>query len=296
MGKIFKFALALFLIGVGVIAVFSIISEESIFAAVDEEDYEYVELIYSADDFTGFDFNFDNRDFYVLVSEDDQVKVTYYKTEKEDVVIDDDGETLSITHETVWYEQWFIGLTFFTNDEYLDVFVYLPSSVIYDVDFSSTNGTMDMKNFDNIDDLRLATSNGKILVENVSSASMNLDTSNGEVRLTNVTVETDLDLGTSNGRVYLTDVTADVIDGHSSNGRIIATDIISNDISLDTSNGTIELTVIGERDDYEVRLDTSNGDLNYDGMGVTDGSFNQGAAKKIDLDSSNGDVSVEFID
>ena len=296
MGRIFKFALALFLIGVGAIAIFSVVAEESIFTAVNEEDYEYVELTYSDDDFTGFDFSFDNRSFYILVSEDDQVKISFYKTEKETIVVDDEGETLSITHETVWYEQWFLGWNVFTNDEYLDVFVYLPSSMVYDIDFSSSNGTMDIKNFDNLDTIRLLTSNGKIAVDNVSSDSMFLDTSNGEIRVTNTIVADDLTVLTSNGRVYLTDVEADELEADTSNGRITATGIVSSDISLTTSNGDVILQVIGDKDEYEVHMDTSNGDLNYDGIGVTDGDFNSGAEKNIDLDSSNGDVSVEFID
>jgi DUF4097 and DUF4098 domain-containing protein YvlB len=295
MGKLLKFALALFLIGVGVIAVFSVVAEENFFTSIDEDSFEYFELSYVADEFTDFDFDFTNRDIIVRQSEDDQIKVQYYKAEKETVTVTEGESTLKILHEIEWYNNFFIGFNFITNDEYFDVYLYLPSTVVYNLDVHSSNGTMNMLNITNLDDLRFSSSNGTVTVVDSEASNMRFDTSNGRITITNVTVDDELYMDTSNGRITLTSVEANEIDGQTSNGKVLCYDITANYVELDSSNGDIELEINGDKDDYSVRLDTSNGDLNYDGMGVTDGSFNTSAALTIDLDSSNGDVSVDFI-
>ncbi|XMB72692.1 DUF4097 family beta strand repeat-containing protein [Mycoplasmatota bacterium WC30] len=296
MGRIFKIALALFLVGVGVVATFTAISGENLFSTVNEEDFVYNELVYDGDEFSNFDFDFENRGFTIRTSDDDQIKITYYTTEKDNVVVTEGEETLKLLNDIEWYDQWFIGINFFTNNDYYDVYLFLPSSIIYDLDINTSNGTIDILNIDNISNLDFYTSNGKILIVDVETDEMNLHTSNGEIRITDVGIELDLYLKTSNGRIYLTNITAKDIDAYSSNGRIIASNIDCNSAILDTSNGDIEVEIKGDKADYEVNMDTSNGDMIYDGIGVTSEHFNEGATYVLDLDTSNGDIEVSFIE
>ncbi len=88
MGRIFKIALALFLIGVGIVAAFAALSDEPIFASifntVNEDDFEYNELVYDADEFTKLlNLISKNRDFIIRPSTDGSIKITYYTTEKD---------------------------------------------------------------------------------------------------------------------------------------------------------------------------------------------------------------------
>lgn len=297
MGKIFKIALALFLIGVGIVATFAALSDEPIFetfAAVNEDDFEYNELVYDADEFADFDFEFENRDFIIRPSSDGSIKITYYTTEKDDVVITEDGDTLKLVNDVEWYNNFFIGFNFVVNDNFYDVYIYLPSTVVYDLIIDTSNGILDMNDINNINVLDFNTTNGMITLDNVSTQTMTLDTSNGAIRLTDVSILGDLEVDTSNGRIYLTNVVANDIDCYTSNGRIIADNVDCNDIKLRTSNGGIELTLAGEKADYEVQMSTSNGDLTYDGIGVTSQRFNEDGQYLADLHTSNGDITIDF--
>ncbi len=296
MGRIFKFALALFLVGAGVIAIYFAISGESLFNTVNDDDFVYNELIYDGDEFVNFDFDFENRGFIIRSSDDDKIKVTYYATEKDNVVVTESDDTLKLLNDIEWYNQWFTGFNFLTNNDYYDVYVYLPTTQAYNLDVNTSNGGVDVLNIDNIGELEFDSSNGKISIVNVEADEINMDTSNGEIRITDVVVAGDLVLDTSNGKIYLTDVVAQNIEGYSSNGRIIGVNVDCNSIKLDTSNGDIEIEIKGDKDDYEVIMDTSNGNMVYDGIGVTSEHFNVGGTYLADLDTSNGDIEISFVE
>lgn len=294
MGKLFKYALGLFLIGVGLVTIFSIMSENDLFAMVSEDEFVYHELTYTDTEISVFDFDFENRDIVVRPSEDGNIKVMFYSNDKDVMTVTDDSETLSIVNDIEWYNRIFIGWDFLFNREYYQVIVYLPSTENYTFKAESSNGKLDVMNIQNFNILDMSTSNGVIHMSDVEAYKMTFDSSNGEARLTDVICATDIKLSTSNGRVYLTNVTGTKIDAHSSNGRIIATGLVAENIILDTSNGDIEATVDGAKDDYEVTMSTSNGDLDYDGLGVTGGHYNTGGQYQITLDTSNGDITLTF--
>jgi len=294
MGRLFKIGLGLLLIGVGVVAIFSILSENNVFASVNEQDFVYTELTYDATDFDSFDFSFVNRDMIVRTSDDDQIRITYYVTEKDIVTVDESTSMLTLKNEVKWYDQLFTGFNWMVDDDFYDVYLYLPSSVVYSMNISTSNGTMDMQNVNEVNVLKFHTSNGRINIDNTDASSMDLSTSNGGIQVTDVIATGDLDMQTSNGRLTLENITADTIYGKSSNGRINASNLVSDSISLDTSNGDIILDVTGDKADFEVNINTSNGHMEFDGIRVIQEHFNLGAANEINLDTSNGDIVVTF--
>lgn len=316
MGKLFKIALAIFLIGVGFVAFFSILSEEPIWGLSNEDTYTLRELSYDAEDFSGFDFNFDNRDIIVRESETEDIFIKFYESERDDFIVTDTESTLKIVNDIEWYNRIFMGWTFLGNDEYYDVYVYLPTTEVYDIDFDTSNGTFNVLELDNLDEVTFKTSNGRIELENVTARSLDLDSSNGGVVLTDVTVSEGIDaytsngkfiltdvtastkikLKTSNGKVTLTNVTANEINADTSNSSIVADNVIFDVLTLDTSNGSVTVTIQGQKEDFEVNMSSSNGDLNYDGIEVSQELFNEGASKRITLDSSNGDITITFND
>ncbi len=294
MGKIFKIATALFLIGIGGFAIFSMLSEDSVFASVNEEDFTLHELVYDDVRFNQMDFEFKNRDLIIRTSEDNQIKVSYYTTENDRVDVTEGDTKLTLENDVEWWNNLFFGWGAFTNDEFYDVYLYLPSTHVYSIDIDTSNGVFDVSDMDQIDQLELSTSNGRVTLEDVTCNLLNVNTSNGTINLVDVEVASTIDANTSNGRIYLTNVSATEIDADSSNGKIIASGIIAQDIALETSNGDIELEVLGDREDYAVRMDTSNGDMNYDGIGVSQTSFNPEGTLSIDLHTSNGDIDLRF--
>ncbi len=294
MGKLFKIALGLFLVGVGILAIFSLMSEDRIFAFANDEDYVYHELSYDADDFAKLSFNFENRDFLFRKSDNDEIKITYYTTEKDPVEVTEVGTTLKLVNEIVWYNQVFIGWNFFTNDDYYDVYVYLPDSVDYEIYLIDSNGSVDITGVTNLTDVFVTTSNGRITTDSAYADSMDLISSNGEIRVTGTVVADSLTVATSNGRIYLTDVVAETIIGSTSNGKVVGTNVACESITLNTSNGDIEIGLAGEKNDYDVIMSTSNGDMVYDGLETSQEYIYTPGEFIIILNTSNGDIVITF--
>lgn len=138
--------------------------------------------------------------------------------------------------------------------------------------------------------INTTTSNGKIEVENTSASDIDLQTSNGEITLNYLSADS-LKANTSNGKIILSDITAKkLINTETSNGAIEIEDIASDNIILQTSNGAIQGNIIGNADDYNVSSSTSNGN---DSLAVYNGK-NTASDKKLEVETSNGSISVEF--
>ncbi|MBN2541042.1 MAG: DUF4097 family beta strand repeat protein [Bacilli bacterium] len=294
MGKLFKIALGLFLIGVGVFAIFSVLTDNNVFATVNEEDFTYNEVTYDADAFSGFDFNFENRDFIIRVSENDEIKVTYYTTEKDTVEINFVGSTLELVNDVEWYNQFFIGFSFLVNNDFYDVYLYLPASEIYDLDLFTSNGTIDILGIDNLATVNFGTSNGRISVDSIAATSLDLDTSNGKIRVQDAVLTSDLQLHTTNGSITVENISCADLHGTTSNRAISASNLTCDSVYLGTSNGDIDLEIFGDKADYEVTMTTSVGDMVYDGIEVSQEHFNIGALYEVELHTSNGDIVVSF--
>ena len=296
MSRLFRVSLVLFIIGVAMTVIFSSMSDYKVFSTVDEEDFVYYEETYDGDAFTNLSFDFINRNFDIKPSNNDEIKITYYLTDLDQIDITDDQDTLEIHNNIEWYNQIFTGWFFFVSREFYMVTVYLPTSYEYHLDVQTTNGDIDATNIGQMTSIDIDTSNGTINLSQMNANSIDLHTSNGSIYLDDVSCTSKINAHTSNGRLNFTDVSADEIDASTSNGKIIALNIESNDIEMDTSNGSIELDIIGNVDDYEVYMDTSNGDMIYNGIKVLQEHLNPEGDLSINLDTSNGDITLTFND
>ncbi len=296
MGRFIKIALALFLIGLGIVAVVVAVSDENPFN-IDETEFEKVEYSYEADDLNSFDLNFENRSFYIKESLDGQIKIEYYVNEKETVTVNDNDLTLEITHEVDWVNQIFSWFNYLGDNDFYDVYIYLPTSVTYDVMLHTSNGILEIYNLDNIGVLTFSSSNGRIDLENVEADNIDVATSNGRIELANVTVAENIRLDTSNGKIKLNNVVAGKdVSADTSNGDVTVAEIIAEDIELETSNGSIDVSLYGDKDDYKLIAGTSNGDIDYDGLGITGGVVNSSGIYVLDVDTSNGNITITFLD
>lgn len=296
MGKLFRISIVLFVIGISAAVIFTYLSDSKVLAIIDEEDFTFHEQIYDGNDFSKVDLSFMNRDFVIRSSDNDQIKIEYYTTDADMVEISESDRYLNITSDIKWYNQLFTGLNFFISNEFYMVNVYLPEAFNYDLKILTSNGKINMADMDQLDHLEVDTSNGTIDLVGINAKQIDLKTSNGTVSISELNNVDILEIYTSNGRINLGNIDANKIDAKTSNGKIIANNISAEDIDLDTSNGRIELSVLGQKDDYEVYMDTSNGDLLYDGIKVSQEHFNVNGVWQIHLDTSNGDIELTFID
>lgn len=294
MNRTLRIGLALVLIGLGLVIGVSVVTKGEYFS-INEDEFTYYEEIYTSEEFDSFDFDFDNRKVYVLPSEDDSVKVEFYLNEKEEFELNDEGTTLEITIDRKWYNNFF-NIGNLTNPSFYDVYLYLPDSqTAFNLNILSSNGKISVSNTDDLGVVYLDTSNGDILIDELNAAMLDLETSNGRIELENVVVTGDIYAGTSNGRIILDQVQGDTLTFSTSNGKIEAENITALNLKLSSSNGDIEAKVFGNQDDFRIKLATSNGSRYLDGIKVDQSDFNNNQANYVDIRSSNGTVSLDFI-
>ncbi len=296
MGRIFKIGLGLLLVGIGVIAVFGALSQDSVFGAF-SEDFVYHEFTYDATQFNAVATDLDNRQVYVLPSEDDQIKVVYYDSEDRLIEISDNGDTLNIDSEKIpWYENIALGFNFNFNTVYYKVYVYLPDLEEYDLNIHSSNGKISIQDLDALGNVTVSTSNGDIILANLTVDNFVGTSSNGDLNFSDVISGQKIMADTSNGRIDFNNLVGSELDASTSNGRIEANRLDFSDIELSSSNGRVDVTVIGAADNFRIRLRTSNGSKTLDGIKVAQEDFNTSLDNAIYLHTSNGDVDLEFVE
>ena len=109
------------------------------------------------------------------------------------------------------------------------------------------------------DRLRTVTSNGRVNVGNVYCREAEFITSNAKIDVHDVTAAKELKLATSNGKIVACNCSAHVFNAHTSNGGINVQQINANEMTLKSSNGSISGTLPGSMADYAITSKTSNG-------------------------------------
>ncbi|MBN2504194.1 MAG: DUF4097 family beta strand repeat protein [Bacilli bacterium] len=294
MNRTLTMGLILILIGTALSFTFGITSEGSFETYFGGEEFTYTELSYSADDFTGFDISLKNKAVTILPSTTGNIEIKYYETEKNWVDVDSDGATLMLDNDTEWYYNLILWFNIFRLNKYMQFYLYLPTDTSYDINLATSNGDVDLN--DLIENhVSLSSSNGDInLTEASINGEFNATTANGRIILDSVDISEEAELFTSNGQIKLDDVTVPNIDLSTSNGKIIVSGITADVVHAETSNGDIEISVEGSLAEYHLVMATSNGSYYLNGVKVTANVYNTDQSKRIDAESSNGDVEIEF--
>jgi len=136
------------------------------------------------------------------------------------------------------------------------------------------------------DKVSAVTSNGKISAEHMCCREAELTTSNARIAADDTNAGKMLKMVTSNGSISAVNVSAPKFIAHTSNGSIKVQGINSGEITIATANGSIAGTIPGRMEDYAITSKTSNGKNN-----LPNGTA---GAKKLDVRTSNGSISVDF--
>ena len=185
--------------------------------------------------------------------------------------------------------------------------VRVPASFTGEVEVHSDSGEVFAENVHGLAGLRASNSNGDVVAKNVSAAELDAINENGDTLLSGV--EADAVLATNfNGDISLGDATAREAEVVNESGDIMLVNMslkstltcnsVNGDISaqrldvvtssVENANGDIYLSYLGAENSYRIDAHTTQGDVDAPGGG--DG----GADRAIDVDSSLGDIQINF--
>jgi len=294
-----KIALGIFLIGLGLILAGFIAGGSGAIGHLTPDDYTLVDETYDVGTLTMIELVFANKRIDIVPATDDQIRIVYYVTEDNPVVVTRDDTILTFEEEVEWVFQWFdFGWFWGVSEEYFDCTLYLPAEAILALDLSTSNGHIECSDLPNLTAIVGYTSNGAIALSNLSvSGGISIVSSNGAFNVENVTAGGTVTLRSSNGRIDVNDLTAggDVI-LKTSNGPVDVDGLSADNLEVDTSNGAIDVAIVGAYEEFKILMETSNGSMYIDGEERNDGRYNTSLADTIDLDTSNGSIRLNFID
>lgn len=181
----------------------------------------------------------------------------------------------------------FGSIRYLTDPPGLDV--YLPETMYEQVIINSTNGRIEVSDFE-IADLQIETTHAAIELKNIIG-NIDVSTSNGRINVSRITGEASR-LRTTNGAIEISDVIGD-IEAQTTNGRItFNNETIEQHVDLQSTNGGIEVNLRSEPEHAAFNLRTTNGRTEIFGNNNTSQQFGDGRYD-VTLRTSNGRITVE---
>ena len=229
----------------------------------------------------------DNHAIRFVRSDDSQIHVTYYESDREFYDIRTENGTLEIVYrnDRKWYEK-----LFNLNFQQISVTVALPDEYVGAIAADTSNSTVTVTGLDIDGDMNLKTDNGRIEIRDSSAMNISAVTSNGAVLLKGVETGAGIRAETSNGRMTAELVRCGTeLTLTTSNGAVSLDSIFAGEaITLKSSNGSIAGSIDDWEGNYRITSKTSNGENHLpEDWGSGD--------KRLDVKTSNGTIDIEFL-
>jgi DUF4097 and DUF4098 domain-containing protein YvlB len=246
-----------------------------------------------------------------------QVSVTYFESDRDKFAAKNVDGTITISRtqdpgETVFCMFRCAG----SQDRPL--VVYVPADSVLDYDLSADNAPVHFENSGKLQakTVRIIASNSSVRLQDIAaSGTIDIRNDNGSIEMQNVKTPAKLILSSSNAINTLTDVEAQAINSTTDNGSASLDTVTTTDLKVSTSNaaitlrrvaairttltsdnGSVEGSLLGAKNDYDIRVENANGSVELDGV-RHEWSYTSGdktAAKSLSVQASNAMVDITF--
>ena len=181
----------------------------------------------------------------------------------------------------------------------LDIESSTADIVIQDLDFSgkieTSTGDITLSNLKADAALELQVSTGDIYIKNCKLDSLYTEASTGQVNISNSEIKGKYQAETSTGDITLNSSTVDSVLFNGSTSDIKFQSTVCKNINIETSTGDISLGLKGNKDDYSIKFSTSTGDMIIDGDEIDGKHFEASrGSNMITIDTSTGDIDISF--
>lgn len=229
----------------------------------------------------------DNARITILPSTNDQIIAEFKARDDRHVLeVEENGPTLDI--QAVDDRRKWFSFNFFLYRQSLTV--YVPERDFEKIVAETNNGKVHIEKV-NVAHLEVDTDNGSVSLEHLNSGVINATSDNGQIVLENVQTD-NMNARSSNGRLTFNDVYGDIT-AKTNNGRIIfAAHQIDHSLDFNTDNGRITIQVDEEPKNVTYDLQTGNGSIKVFDSSQYD-IVNGNGEHLIQLRSQNGSITIE---
>lgn len=248
----------------------------------------------------------DSKETIVVCKEQENIRYS--------VMIEDGTLKIALTDTRKWYE--YIGINFGTSA----ITVYLPEAEYGTLYIKESTGNIEVPNafsFESIDisastgsvknyasaaeGIKIKTSAGDIVVENVSAAALDLSVSTGMITASSVNCKGDVTLKVSTGETSLTNITCQNLTSSGDTGKIRLTNVYAEgSMQIERSTGDVTFE---NADAASIYVETDTGDVRGTLHSVKTFYASSGTGKVIvpktsggicEIKTDTGDIIIEL--
>ncbi len=217
----------------------------------------------------------DDGKIHVLCSESENYKYTFKE-----------GKTLKIKSGDQRFFLFNINLFGLSRRD--DLTVLVPMEAVYDLNVSTVSGSVRLPEAMSFWNLSVSTTSGDMSLGTFFAESTDLDTTSGEVRIDSADVSERLGISTTSGDIELETASVgsakfSTVSGEVEFGLLDS----SGDVTVSTTSGDVDGTLAGQMSDYAITSDTTSGSNSLPGR-------TKGGSKKLNVDTTSGDIDIEF--
>ena len=146
------------------------------------------------------------------------------------------------------------------------------------------------------EDASIETGAGKVDIDALSANTLSLDLGAGETVIGTLRALTRAKINTGAGKLtvrggQLNDLTLD----HGV-GKLELTGALTGNSDVDLGVGSADITLLGSREDYQIRLDKGLGSATLDGQAMSDGGTYGGGSNRIQISGGVGSIQIMYKD
>ncbi|MBO5153281.1 MAG: DUF4097 family beta strand repeat protein [Eubacterium sp.] len=144
------------------------------------------------------------------------------------------------------------------------------------------------------EDADIAAGAGKVHIDTLSTNTLMLDLGAGKSTIDDLNVMTRACINGDTGKVKIKNSRINDLDMDVGVGKLTMTSALTGTCKVDYGIGKAELTLVGNKEDYQIKLDKGVGEATLDGKRMNDGSVYGGGHNRIDIDGGVGSIQIEF--
>lgn len=238
-----------------------------------------------SDRFDGISIDVSTADISFEESKENKVEVYCKENEKLKHSVKVEGGVLKIqvVDERKWYE--YISFGFGSSFD-SKIIIYLPKEMkesLKTMQIETSTGDINLSDFMVSGMLKLETSTGNMNISKVKAGAIEIETSTGEMNLSDLSAES-LKLDSSTGDLLMTGSRfSKDLRIETSTGDVKLSDCDADTVNIDTSTGDIDCTFLSEK---KIKADSNTGKIK-----VPDNNGNGGECRLV---TSTGDITVAY--
>lgn len=144
------------------------------------------------------------------------------------------------------------------------------------------------------EDVSIEAGAGKVDIDTLRANTLRLDLGAGQTDIGTLCALTRANINTGAGKLTIRDGQIQDLTLDHGVGKLDMTGALTGNCDVDLGVGSAEITLVGTREDYQIRMDKGLGNATLDGQSMGDGSTYGGGANRIQIDGGVGDVEVNF--